>query len=254
MTRRRLLLLSNSRDTDGRFLEHPRHEIRDFLGPGVRAVVFVPFAGVMTLHADYTALAAGPFGEMGYALRSADDAKDAKGMVRDAEAIVVGGGNTFQLLKRLYETGLLEAIREHVESGRPYIGWSAGAVIAGPTIRTTNDMPIVESPSLDALGAVPFQINAHYTDVHPPGHQGETRAERLAEFLEVNRESEVIGLREGAMLRIEHGVMRLAGAGAKLFRHGQETTEYQPEESMAMSKAMKTMGALAEHASSAVPR
>lgn len=231
MPGKRLLLLSNSRDPAGNYLRHPQAEIRDFLGARVTSVLFVPFAGVTIAPDDYTALAAAPFAEMGYALTSVH-AADARAAVREAQAIVVGGGNTFRLLSRLYETELLGAIRERVEAGVPYIGWSAGSVVACPTIQTTNDMPVVEPPSLTAFGFVPFQTNAHYTDFHPPGHQGETRAERLAEFLELNPSMAVVGLREGSMLRIEGGDVRLLGAGAVLFRHGQAASIHEPGESL----------------------
>jgi dipeptidase E len=230
---RRLLLLSNSRDVAGNYLRHPRQEIRDFLGDRVRSVLFVPYAGVTVAPDDYVARARPPFGEMGYDLASIHDAGDARRAVRDAQAIVVGGGNTFHLLAALYREGLLDAIRERVLAGAPYVGWSAGSVVACPTIRTTNDMPIVEPPSLAALGLVSFQINAHYTDFHPPGFQGETRAERLAEFLVVNPGVPVIGLREGTMLRVEGDDVRLLGAArAVLFRAGREPGEYAPGSSL----------------------
>src|SRR5829696_7522808 len=179
--RRSLLLLSNSRDPAGNFLVHPQREIRALLGERVRTVLFVPYASVTASWDDYAAKARAPFGQMGYELAAIHEAADPAAAVRAAEAIVVGGGNTFHLLLRLSEAGLLAPIRERVAAGVPYAGWSAGAVVAAPTIRTTNDMPIVEPPSLTALGLVPFQINAHYTDFHPPGFQGETRAERLGE-------------------------------------------------------------------------
>jgi dipeptidase E len=131
--------------------------------------------------------------------------------VRDAEGIVVGGGNTFHLLARLYDAGLLDAIRGRVADGVPYVGWSAGAVVACPTIRTTNDMPIVAPPRLDALALVGFQINAHFTDVHPPGFQGETRRQRLAEFVAANPDVPVLGLPEGSMLRVVGAALTLLG-------------------------------------------
>ncbi|HKO15181.1 MAG TPA: dipeptidase PepE [Gemmatimonadaceae bacterium] len=158
---------------------------------------------------------------MGYAITSIHAAADQLAALYGAEAIVIGGGNTFRLLSQLYERGLLQAIQDRVRAGMPYIGWSAGSVLACPTIRTTNDMPIVQPPSLEALGLVPFQINAHYTDAHPPGFQGETRAERIAEFLELNPEQVVVGLPEGSMLQVEQNSVALHGdAGARLFVHG----------------------------------
>ena len=231
---RRLLLLSNSRDAAGNYLVHPRAVIRDFLGARVGTALFVPFAGVTLSFDDYAARARAPFAEMGYRLDSVHGARDPERAVREAEAIVVGGGNTFHLLARLYDTGLIGPIRDRIHASVPYVGWSAGSVVACPTIRTTNDMPIVEPPRLAALGLVPFQINAHFTDFHPPGFQGETRRERLAEFVAANPGVPVVGLPEGTMLRVEGDDCTLLGdSPAPVFRHGYATVEYQPGDSLA---------------------
>ncbi|HVQ38202.1 MAG TPA: dipeptidase PepE, partial [Pyrinomonadaceae bacterium] len=149
--------------------------------------------------------------------------------VDDAEAIFIGGGNTFRLLKALYDFDVLARIKSRAEDGMPYMGASAGSNVAGPTIRTTNDMPIVEPPSFDALGLVPFQINPHYLDPDPGStHMGETREERILQFLEEN-EAPVVGLREGAMLRVEGGIAMLKGsAGARIFRKGELPIEAAP--------------------------
>lgn len=226
----RLLLLSNSRDASGAFLEWPRDAIRALFGEA-RRLVFVPFASVRSGAEDYTALVQGALGTLGHEVRSVHQSDDPAAAVREAEGIVVGGGNTFHLLKRLQETNLLGALRDRAQAGVPYLGWSAGSVVAGPTIRTTNDMPIVEVPSLDALGLVPFQINAHYTDAHPPGFRGETRAERLAEFTTVNPTLPVVGLPEGTGLRVEGTrVSYFGGEPARLFRDGREVTLVRPGE------------------------
>jgi dipeptidase E len=165
-----------------------------------------------------------PIGVEVAGVHRAGDAAAMAAMVRDAEAIVVGGGNTFHLLKVLQEHALLDVVRERARAGVPYLGWSAGSVVAGPTIRTTNDMPIVEPPrGLAALGLVPFQINAHFTDAHPPGFQGETRRERLAEFLVANPSLSVVGLPEGDWLEVDGDVVTLRGAHAAVhFRAGEE--------------------------------
>ena len=235
MPPRRLLLLSNSRDASGAFLAWPRDAIRDFLGDRVASLLFVPWAGVTVAAADYAARARAAFAAMGYGLTSIHDAADPVRAVGDAEAILVGGGNTFHLLHRLYDAGVLDALRARVlGDGVPYVGWSAGSVVACPTIKTTNDMPIVAPPSLDALGFVPFQINAHYTDFHPPGFQGETRAERLAEFLAVNPGARVVGLREGTLLRVEGDAVELVGDGgpAAVFEHGRPVASYAAGDSL----------------------
>jgi len=220
---KRLLLLSTSKLYGREYLDYAETEIRDFLGR-IGRVLFVPFA-----IADCDAYAAKTrerFAAMGYALESLHQSSDKHQAFGDAEAIFIGGGNTFRLLKRLYEFELLPLIRARVENGMPYIGSSAGSNVAGPTIRTTNDMPIVEPPSLNALGLVPFQINPHYLDPDPGStHMGETREERILQFLEEN-ETPVVGLREGAMLRVEQGATILKGpTGARIFLQGQQPVE-----------------------------
>jgi len=224
---RRLLLLSSSRDAAGVYLLHSASAIREILGPSVKRVLFIPYAGVTISHPDYAAKAAVPFATLGYHLQLIGDAPTAVDAVAHAEAIVIGGGNTFQLLATLHDRNLLDAIRARVHAGAPYIGWSAGAVITAPTIGTTNDMPIIEPQSLRALNLIPFQINAHYTDFQQPNHQGETRAERLEEFIAVNRGVRVIGLREGSSLRIADDEISLNGEGtAPVFANGSARMEY----------------------------
>ncbi|HSC30958.1 MAG TPA: dipeptidase PepE [Gemmatimonadaceae bacterium] len=229
---RRLLLLSNSRDAEGRVLVYARAALEDALA-GVTRAVFVPFAAVSFSLDVYVERVREIFRPFGVELESVHHASDPADAVRCAGAIIVGGGNTFQLLRRLASSGLLSAIRERVHAGVPYIGWSAGSVVACPTISTTNDMPIAEPPGLGALGLVPFQINAHYTDFHPPGHQGETRAERIAEFLVLHPRTTVVGLREGSALRVTDRVVELTGrpeggAGARVFASGRAPVDYPP--------------------------
>jgi dipeptidase E len=215
------------------YLEYPQSEIKDFLGAPVKRVLFVPFASVVRTFDEYAEAVRAPFEAMGYELDSIHQFTNASEAVKNAEAIIIGGGNTFHLLRSLYESALIETIRERVLRGMPYIGWSAGSNVACPTIRTTNDMPIVEPPSLNALDLVPFQINPHYTDEHPAGHQGETRAQRIAEFIEANRGIYVVGLREGSMLRVEDSTLSLRGElQARVFISGEEAREYQPEDSL----------------------
>jgi dipeptidase E len=224
----RLLLLSNSKGTDGSWLVWPRQHLLDFLGTRVASVLFLPYAAVPGTAESYDAYAAkagAAFSGMGYRLQSIHQCADAAEAVRTAEALVVGGGNTFHLLAEVYRNGLLEVLSQRVRAGAPFIGWSAGSNLACPGIWTTNDMPIVEPQSLRALGLVPFQINPHFTDAHPPGHQGETRSERIQEFLALNPQATVVGLREGAVLQVEGERARLHGAGARVFRFGREPVE-----------------------------
>ncbi|HJQ30659.1 MAG TPA: dipeptidase PepE [Pyrinomonadaceae bacterium] len=233
MTKRRLLLYSNGSELIGQNpTEFAHGALRDFLGADVRRVLFVPFAAVSRTEDEYEAQVRRLFGPLGYEVESLHGASDKLAAVERADAFAVGGGNTFKLLRGLYESGALEAIRARVEAGTPYVGWSAGSNVACPTLRTTNDMPIVEPPSFKALGLVPFQINPHYTDFHPPGHMGETRDERLNEFIKMNPEVRVIGIREGTILRVEGDTVRLLGGKpARLFEHGREPRDIAPEES-----------------------
>src|ERR1044071_1744174 len=170
MTKRRLLLYSNGSELIGQNpTEFAHGALRDFLGADVRRVLFVPFAGVSRTEDEYAAQVRRLFGPLGYEVESLHEATDARAAVERADAFAVGGGNTFKLLRGLYDCGAVEALRARVGAGAPYVGWSAGSNVACPTIRTTNDMPIVEPPSFDALNLIPFQINPHYTDFHPPG-------------------------------------------------------------------------------------
>jgi dipeptidase E len=223
---KRLLLISNSTLHGSGYLDHAEPEIRETLGSSKR-VLFVPFA--LYDRNAYAAQARQRFEAMGYELDSIHEFADAKNAVNRAEAIFMGGGNTFRLLQSLYQADLLLPIRRRVAEGMLYIGSSAGAVVAAPTIKTTNDMPIVQPPSFDSLGLIRFQINAHYLDPDPNStHMGETREVRLKQFLEEN-ETPVVGLREGCMVRVEQGVHLLKGkTGARIFRRGFEPVEVQP--------------------------
>jgi dipeptidase E len=223
---KRILLISNSTLYGSGYLDHAAAEIRDFLG-NVRHVLFVPFA--LYDRDSYAATARDRFEAMSCALESIHTASDALQAVNDAEAIFIGGGNTFRLLKSLYDFDLLRSIRRRVEEGMPYIGSSAGSNVAGLTIKTTKDMPIVQPPSFDALALVPFQISPHYLDPDPHStHMGETQEDRILQFLEEN-DTPVAGLREGAMVRVESGATVLKGSsGARIFRKGLLPVETKP--------------------------
>ncbi|MCO7226939.1 dipeptidase PepE [Pleionea sp. CnH1-48] len=206
-----LLLLSSSRYENGGYLEHAMVHIKEFLGPQENTLLFIPFAGVSVGYDDYEALVKKPFVDAGYNIQSIHTVDNPEQAIKDSAGIVVGGGNTFHLLHQLYQFDLLGLIREQVLKGKPYIGWSAGSNIAAPTIMTTNDMPIIQPPSFHALHLVPCQINPHYLDKHPPGFNGETRAQRLEEFLTVNPDARVIGLREGTGLKLNDDKVSLVG-------------------------------------------
>jgi dipeptidase E len=229
----RLLLLSNSTCYRKGYLEHARDDLRDYLGDAVQKVLFVPYAGVTIAWDTYTEKVRKEYARIGYELESVHEAADAAAAVREAEAIAVGGGNTFYLIDQMHKNGLIEPIRERVRAGAPYMGWSAGSNVASPSIKTTNDMPIVQPPTFEALGLVPFQINPHYTDAVLPEHQGETRADRITEFIEANPDTNVVGLLEGTALRVEgDSVTLLGGKDMLLFRKGQDLKTFSPSDSI----------------------
>jgi len=216
-----LLLLSSSREGDTGYLEHARAWIADHIGQ--RELLFVPFAGVAIDWDDYTQRVQAALSPIGIRVDGIHRAQDARAAIDGAQAIAIGGGNTFHLLKALYDRQLVEVIRHRVQGGMPYLGWSAGSNVAAPTICTTNDMPIVQPASFDALNLVPFQINPHYNDWTPPNFHGETRAERLTEFLAANPDRRVVALREGSALRRTGTALKLLGQHpALLFEHGRE--------------------------------
>ncbi|WP_419999331.1 dipeptidase PepE [Streptomyces boninensis] len=222
-----LLLLSNSAAPGRGYLEHATEVIADHLA-GVAELVFVPYA--LADHDTYTAKAAAALKPLGVTVRGVHEDGDPARTVAGAQAVFTGGGNSFRLLKALHEHGLIEAVRERAAAGMPYMGSSAGTNMACPTLRTTNDMPIVQPPSFTAFGLVPFQINPHYLDPDPASsHMGETREERLTQFLEEN-DVPVLGLREGTWLRRTGDALQLGGitAGARLLRRGTQPQEYAP--------------------------
>jgi len=236
----RLLLISNSTMHGSGYLEHCAAEIRDFLG-AKRKVLFVPYA--LHDHDAYADKAKQAFAAMGHELSSVHTSSDPLESLKGAEAVFVGGGNTFRLLNALYSRDLLSVIQQFALAGMPYIGSSAGSNVATASIRTTNDMPIVEPPSFVALQLVPFQINPHYLDADPKStHMGETREERLRQFHE-EHDTPVLGMREGCMLRVEGPRAELRGTTkARLFRRGLAAEEYTPPRDMSF---------LLEHAATA---
>ncbi|MDP2890869.1 MAG: dipeptidase PepE [Bacteroidota bacterium] len=227
----RLLLISNSTMPGEAYLDYPKHEIKKFLGDKPLTALFIPYAAVTFSFDLYEQKVAERFSELGYQVKSIHHFSDPVQAVKDAEVIVVGGGNTWQLVRMMHENKLMEVIREKVVNGVPFVGWSAGSNVACPTLRTTNDMPIIDPLGFDTIGLVPFQINPHYLDANPEGHGGETRQQRIEEFLEVNPELYVVGLREGTMLRVEDQKMSLIGnRTARIFRKGADFFELSSDE------------------------
>ena len=222
----RLLLISNSTLHGSGYLDHCAGAITSLLTAPVSRVLFVPYA--IFDRDGYAAKARTRFETMGFALDSVHDAREGPvAAVEKAEALFIGGGNTFRLLDALWRNELVGPIRRRVRAGMPYIGSSAGSNVACPSIRTTNDMPIVQPPSFEALGLVTFNINPHYQDpMAGSTHMGETREERIAEFHEEN-DPPVVGLREGAWLVVDGETVTLQGSsGARLFRRGKPPMEY----------------------------
>lgn len=221
----KLLLISNSTNAGEEYLKYPVENIGRHL-QGVCEIVFVPYAAVTFSYDEYERKVQKRFDEIGIRVRSVHRAADPRKAIREAEAICVGGGNTFALAKKMQEQGLMTAILRKIKEGTPYVGWSAGSNVCCPTICTTNDMPIVEPQSFKAIGAVRFQINPHYLDANPEGHAGETREQRILEYIEANPRRYVIGLREGCMLRLENGRLELIGSRPmRIFKKGIEPFE-----------------------------
>ncbi|MDD3741063.1 MAG: dipeptidase PepE [Bacteroidales bacterium] len=222
----RLLLISNSTNAGEAYLDYPKYNIRDFLGNKPIKCLFIPYAGVTVKWDDYEAKVKSRFNEIGHDIVSIHHFADPIKAVEEADAIVVGGGNTWNLLHHIHLNKLIEPVRKKVMSGTPYIGWSAGSNMACPTIKTTNDMPIIDPLGFDAFNLIPFQINPHYLDKNPDGHGGETREDRINEFMVVNPDIFIAGLREGTMFVVEGEKMSMIGKrNLRLFKYGTEPRE-----------------------------
>jgi len=217
----KLLLISNSTTPGEPYLDYPKKEIQRFLGCENVHALFIPYAAVTFSFDAYEKKVGERFAEIGQSITSIHHFPDPVKAVQESEAIVVGGGNTWQLVRMMHDNRIMDAIRQKVLNGTPYIGWSAGSNVACPTLRTTNDMPIIDPKGFECMKLVPFQINPHYLDVNPAGHGGETREQRIQEFLEVNPDIFVVGLREGTMLKYEDNQLHLIGIqSARIFRKG----------------------------------
>ncbi len=224
--KKRLLLLSSSCPYQGRYFSHCENEIINFFGSN-KNILFIPYAEYD--RKEYTKIIKERFSEMGLEIYSVTEEPDLIGAVEDAKGIYVGGENTFRLLFELYKNKLLEPIKERVLAGIPYVGASAGAILACPTIQTTNNLATLYPPSLIALNLVPFFINPHFTDAIPRAQKiGETREERIKEFLEENK-GVVVGLGEEVYLLIENSTVTLMGGTmAKVFYKNTPPVSYMP--------------------------
>lgn len=223
-----LMLLSSSRTAGTGFLEHAVDGLKTFLDAGPPGpVAFAPFAGLAIGYRAYTERLAEVLKPMGREVVSLDESPE---VLEEAGMIAVGGGNTFHLLREMRRRALLERVAERAREGTPYIGWSAGSNLACPGIHTTNDMPIVDPGGFEALGLVPFRINPHFYSGKPEGHQGESREERLTEFLLANPNEQILGLPEGTRLRVHGDQGRIEGTRpGMLFRQGADPARI-PEE------------------------
>lgn len=222
----RLLLISNSTNPGEAYLDYPKFNIKEFLGERPVNALFIPYAAVTFSYDEYETKVNTRFKEIGHNVTSIHHFDDPKKAVEETEAIIVGGGNTWKLVRTMRDNGIIDLIQKKVKSGTPYIGWSAGSNVACPTLRTTNDMPIIDPKGFDVINLVPFQINPHYLDDHPANHGGETREDRIREFITENPDVYVVGLREATMLNLEGDKLRLIGAKtARIFKYGQDFKE-----------------------------
>lgn len=224
----KLLLLSNSTKAGEPYLDWPLGHISQFCS-GISKVLFVPYAGVTVSYDDYAASVREAFAKLNIKVESLHQQGSMSSAIAQADCIVVGGGNTFSLMSQIHNHELLFDLRDAVKSGTRFIGWSAGSNVACPTIKTTNDMPIEEPKSFGALNLIPFQINPHYTEATIPNHGGESRRQRIMEFLEKNQSLPVIGLPEGMLLEVRDEIIELKGEGSGvLFKYGEPDKELKP--------------------------
>ncbi len=232
--KRNLLLISNSTNAGEEYLQWPQPYIKEFIDEmEVTKAIFVPYAGVNlsteSLEKSYDIYeekVQKVFEKFNVKITSIHHKEDVKKALDKTQMVIVGGGNTFHLVKMMQKTGLMKAIKKKIKKGMPYIGWSAGSNVACPSIRTTNDMPITEPKSFKGLKVIPFQINPHYLDAHPQGHGGETREQRINEFLTINQDIYVAGLRETSLFKITDNTIKLLGErNLRLFKYGNEPKE-----------------------------
>ncbi len=229
MELRNLLLISNSTNAGEKYLDWCKEMIALFCRENnIKRVLFVPYAGFAQGYDNYEKKVAEVYKTFGVEIYSIHHSNEPIKEVMQAECVAVGGGNTFYLVKQMQEQGIMKVIRERALNGMPYMGWSAGSNVAGLSLKTTNDMPIVEPESFETMGLVPFQINPHYTDFVDPKHGGETRDDRINEFIAANPTTHVAAIREATALRLNKGKLSLVGRDNKMkvFYYGKQTQEY----------------------------
>jgi len=230
----KLLLSSNSTLFGEPYLGFCKYEINSFLADfSSKNIIFIPFAAVSFSYDEYEQNVIDGLNNPEIEIKSIHHFENKKEAISNADAIIIGGGNTFHLLHEIYRLGIYDTLKEKVQKGTPYIGWSAGSNMACPSIKTTNDMPIIEPQSFNALDFIPFQINPHYLDANPDGHNGETREQRLIEFLAVNKEIKVAGLREGSMFKIiDNSISLIGNKKVRIFEFGKDAQELTNEDDL----------------------
>ena len=230
--KRRVLIQSSSRYHTSGYLDFAGEQYEQLYGSSKHEILFIPYAKVAGTYDGYEKQVQDAFKPFGHKIVSIHRFKNAQEAVKKAEAIAVGGGNTWALVTRMYEAGIIDLIRDRVNAGLPYCGWSAGGNVACPTLRTTNDMPIAEPPSFNTFGFIPFQTNPHFISGGTAGLNNETREDRLEEFLCYNKDEEVIGLPEGTALLLtgEHDIEVLGPKDSEplyWFRQGKDKMQLQ---------------------------
>lgn len=224
-----LLLLSNSTNHNTPYFEWCKEKVAEFLTEDQKEnIVFIPYAAASFSYDHYVETLNNALAAVGMKVSGIHEFTDASEAIRNASAIFVGGGNTFCLLKRMQEEGILSMIKQRVSNGVPYVGWSAGSNVAGQTICTTNDMPIVEPESFNAIGLIPFNINPHYTEKTIPDHGGESRKQRLLEYMAVNPDATVACLPEGCYLEQQGDELRYDGAEKGYLMHQSHQKDLPP--------------------------
>lgn len=229
MSSKNLLIVSTSTVHGQPYLSYIKSEVENHF-KGVSEIIFIPFARPGGISWDeYTEIARKFFSQINISVKGIHEFESMEQGLKSAEGVFTGGGNTFVLLKQIYDADLMDTLRDRINNGMPYMGTSAGSNLTGQTINNTNDMPIVYPPTFDAIGAVPFNINPHYLDPDPTSkHMGETRQTRINEYHHYN-DLYVAGLREGSYLTYRNGILSLGGTlKMRLFKNGQEPMEIEP--------------------------